>query len=435
MKPAIRVENLSKKYRLGSRSIGSYSTLRDKIADSAAGAWSGIRRCFGGPSTEKSPSNGSGETFWALRDVSFAVQPGEVVGIVGRNGAGKSTLLKILSRIVEPTAGRCEVRGRMASLLEVGTGFHPELTGRENIYLNGSLLGMTRKEMDCKFHEIVAFSEIEQFLDTPVKRYSSGMYVRLAFAVAAHMDPEILLIDEVLAVGDATYQKRCINRMNALAREGKTILFVSHNMDLIPRLCQKGVLLASGKVVKISSAEAIVKDYLDRNEGREGNGELANCSRAGDGRARFRRFWLEHADGTRSFSHRSGEDLTICMDIEAFEAVPDAALAVVLRTMTGVRLITSWTREAGFACSLESGVQVYRCRFPKLKVRPGHRLAVMLWMEAAGVMDSVEEAGVIDILDGPGSSDWSTDSSQGVILCDYTWIGAEKRMLSQSSSK
>ena len=424
MKPAIRVENVSKKYRLGNRAARYFPTLREKIAESVAGAWQGLRYRLVDPSNGKPNLPATDDSFWALKDVSFEVQPGEVVGIIGHNGAGKSTLLKILSRIVEPTDGRCEVRGRMASLLEVGTGFHPELTGRENIYLNGSLLGMSREEMDRKIVKIIEFSEIEQFLDTPVKRYSSGMYVRLAFAVAAHMDPEILLVDEVLAVGDATYQKRCINRMSALAKEGKTILFVSHNMDLIPRLCQKGILLEKGRMVRINSAESIVRDYLERTQEIRGNGDLDDHFRTGDGRARFKRFWLEQSDGTRSFNHRSGEDLTVCMEVEATERIPDVALAIVLRTISGTRLITSWTRESGFHCELSAGAQVYRCRFKNLRVRPGHRLVTSLWMESANVIDSVEEAGIIDIIDAPGSQNWSTDSAQGIILCDYSWAGA-----------
>src|SRR5438445_11177409 len=225
MKPAIVVENLIKSYRIGQRERG-YRTFREAMVDAAKAPFRRLRQ-LGSDET-----NGD-DTFWALKDVSFEVQPGEVVGIIGRNGAGKSTLLKILSQIVEPTSGYAEVRGRMGSLLEVGTGFHPELTGRENIYLNGSILGMANREINKKFDEIVAFSEIEKFLDTPVKRYSSGMYVRLAFAVAAHLEPEILVVDEVLAVGDASFQKKCLGKMQEIGRRGQTVLFVSHNMQAV----------------------------------------------------------------------------------------------------------------------------------------------------------------------------------------------------------
>src|SRR5256714_11108201 len=231
MQPAIRVDSLSKLYRVGARQHG-YKTLRETIVDTCTAPWRRIRQSFV-PRTEANETGVRlvGENFWALKDVSFEVQPGEVVGIIGRNGAGKSTLLKILSRITEPTSGRVELRGRVGSLLEVGTGFHPELTGRENIYMNGSILGMSRREIARKFDEIVAFAEVERFLDTSVKRYSSGMYVRLAFAVAAHLDPEILVVDEVLAVGDAEFQKKCLGKMDEVAHEkGRTVLFVSHNM-------------------------------------------------------------------------------------------------------------------------------------------------------------------------------------------------------------
>jgi lipopolysaccharide transport system ATP-binding protein len=260
MKPAIRVDNLSKSYRLGSRTANSYRTLRDTLAESTAGVWHGLRRRFG---NGNGTANGTAkdDAFWALKDVSFEVQPGEVVGIIGRNGAGKSTLLKILSRIVEPTAGRCEVRGRMASLLEVGTGFHPELTGRENIYMNGSILGMGRKEIERKFDEIVAFSEIEQFLDTPVKRYSSGMYVRLAFAVAVHVEPQILVVDEVLAVGDLAFQQKCLKHMRSLTRKGMTILLVSHNMAAIQSCCQRAMFLERGQIEGEGGTVEVIEQY------------------------------------------------------------------------------------------------------------------------------------------------------------------------------
>jgi lipopolysaccharide transport system ATP-binding protein len=249
----IRVENLGKEYRLGKRE--GYRTLRDSITETAAAAWN--RLTFRKPTT---PANDS--TFWALRDVSFEVKQGEVVGVIGRNGAGKSTLLKILSQITEPTTGRIELTGRVGSLLEVGTGFHPELTGRENIYLNGAILGMKRSEITRKFDEIVAFAEVEKFIDTPVKHYSSGMYMRLAFAVAAHLEPEILIVDEVLAVGDAEFQKKCLGKMGEVARHGRTVLFVSHNMSAVQTLCQKALYLVSGRIHKNGLAMEVIRDYL-----------------------------------------------------------------------------------------------------------------------------------------------------------------------------
>ena len=273
MRPAIRVDNLSKSYRLGQRRERGYRTLRESLTGAAAGALDRAKRLgkrFLGRG-QAQPAADPGE-FWALKDVSFEVQPGEVIGIIGRNGAGKSTLLKILSRITEPTAGRAEVRGRMGSLLEVGTGFHQELTGRENIYLNGSILGMARREIDRKFDEIVAFSEIEQFLDTPVKRYSSGMYVRLAFAVAAHLEPEILVVDEVLAVGDASFQKRCLGKMRDVGRDGRTILFVSHSMGAISTLCSSVVWVDQGRIKQIGDPRNLVSHYLASGTGKDLNG-------------------------------------------------------------------------------------------------------------------------------------------------------------------
>jgi len=238
---AIRVKNLGKRYKLGQQS-GGYKTLGETITNAVKSPFQRLQHLG---SEEKEEAG----TFWALRDVSFEVKKGEVIGIIGRNGAGKSTLLKILSRITAPTEGTVEVHGRIGSLLEVGTGFHPELSGRENIYLSGSIIGMQRSEINTKFDEIVKFAEVEKFLDTPVKRYSSGMYVRLAFAVAAHMDTEILLVDEVLAVGDAQFQKKCLGKMDQASRgEGKTVLFVSHNMSMISSLCDTGILLENGSL-------------------------------------------------------------------------------------------------------------------------------------------------------------------------------------------
>jgi len=244
---AIQVENISKKFELGTIGAG---TLRETLAN----GWDRLRKGRNGLPDEKE--------FWALKDINFEVKQGEVVGIIGKNGAGKSTLLKVLSRITEPTTGRIKLNGRIASLLEVGTGFHPELTGRENVFLNGSILGMTRQEIKRKFDEIVAFSGVEKFLDTPVKRYSSGMYVRLAFAVAAHLEPEILVIDEVLAVGDAEFQKKCLGKMKDVAGEGRTVLFVSHNMGAVKNLCTKAILLAEGSIILNGETQYIVKSYL-----------------------------------------------------------------------------------------------------------------------------------------------------------------------------
>ena len=263
----IRVENLGKKYLIRHQPRESYTALRDVISNKVSLCLKRILHL----GRDAGKTDSSVEEFWALKDVSFEIKRGETVGIIGRNGAGKSTLLKLLSRITEPTTGRIHLKGRVASLLEVGTGFHPELTGRENIFLNGAILGMTREEIKRKFDEIVAFAEVEKFLDTPVKRYSSGMYVRLAFAVAAHLEPEILLVDEVLAVGDAQFQKKCLGKMGDVAKEGRTVLFVSHNMAAIQKLCRRAFILSKGGILfEGMSGEAISK-YIGRGEG-EGGG-------------------------------------------------------------------------------------------------------------------------------------------------------------------
>lgn len=262
--PAITIEGISKVYRIGTRSIANDSMGRGflEFVKSPVVNYRKYRSLYRFSEEELSDQYAGEDILWALKDVSFDVGQGEVVGIIGINGAGKSTLLKIISRITPPTAGKITIRGRVSSLLEVGTGFHPELTGRENVFLNGTILGMRKKEVDRKFDEIVDFAGVEKFLDTPVKRYSMGMRVRLAFAVAAHLEPEILIIDEVLAVGDAEFQKKCLNKMEDVGKEGRTVLFVSHNMAAITRLCQRGILLSGGSVIADGDAHAVVSKYL-----------------------------------------------------------------------------------------------------------------------------------------------------------------------------
>jgi lipopolysaccharide transport system ATP-binding protein len=262
MKPIIRVHNLSKQYLIGARQTASTS-LRETLTAAVRSPLKHLR-----------PEGRGTEKFWALKEINFEVQPGEILGIIGRNGAGKSTLLKVLSRITEPTSGRVELYGRLGSLLEVGTGFHPELTGRENIYLNGSILGITRKEIQRKFDEIVTFSEVQKFIDTPVKYYSSGMYVRLAFAIAAHLEPDILVLDEVLAVGDVAFQRKCLGKMGDVSRHGRTVLFVSHNMQAIRSLCDKALWLTEGELHNIGDSAAIVEAYLQASATRDSMGDL-----------------------------------------------------------------------------------------------------------------------------------------------------------------
>src|SRR6185436_2881557 len=260
MPPVIQVRDLGKQYRIGA-SDSAYATLRETLANATKSFWKPRRKT---------------KTIWALSDVSFEVGPGEVVGIIGRNGAGKTTLLKILSRITEPTTGRVELHGRVGSLLEVGTGFHPELTGRENIYLNGSILGMRREEIARRFDEIVAFAEVAEFIDTPVKRYSSGMYLRLAFAVAAHLETEILLVDEVLAVGDVAFQKKCLGKMGDVARAGRTVLFVSHNLGAVTQLCSRGIVIKAGQIVFDGNASAAISTYIDNMRTASGTVDFAD---------------------------------------------------------------------------------------------------------------------------------------------------------------
>ncbi len=341
--PLISAEKLGKQYKLSHQSAPRYTTLRESITSFLAGRRS---------------SAASIENFWALRDVSFEVQRGDVLGIIGRNGAGKSTLLKILSRITEPTEGRLALRGRVASLLEVGTGFHPELTGRENIRLNGAILGMTRAEIDAKFDEIVAFAEVERFLDTPVKRYSSGMYVRLAFAVAAHLEPEILVIDEVLAVGDASFQDKCLGKMEDVSRkEGRTVLFVSHNMEAIDRLTKRSILLHEGRIAADGPTSEVVGKYL------------SSPADAAD-LARFRakhlpqtvaltRIWTESLEGRPAHTFRQGEGLRIHVEIDASITSP-VDVAVVIETGGQHALFTTHLSDLGNPLS---GVTKHCCSF------------------------------------------------------------------------
>ena len=252
MRPIVKVEGVSKRFRIQPREAPSvrYPTLRESLV-----------LVVRSPFTRRRKSNRADDTVWALKDATFDVMPGEVMGIIGPNGAGKSTLLKILSRIIEPTSGRIELYGRVASLLEVGTGFHPDLTGRENVFLNGAILGMKRREIESKFDEIVAFAEVEKFINTPVKHYSTGMYLRLAFAVTAHLDPEVMIVDEVLAVGDANFQKKCLNKMDEVTRSGRTVLLVTHSMGMVRRLCRRAILMTGGRIDKIGPAEEVAAHY------------------------------------------------------------------------------------------------------------------------------------------------------------------------------
>ncbi|MFN8566212.1 MAG: polysaccharide ABC transporter ATP-binding protein [Kouleothrix sp.] len=361
---AIRAHGLGKQFTIGAPQE-RYKTLRDTLADMAMAPLRGVRRALRGEARLRPHT----ETFWALRDVSFEVRHGEVMGIIGRNGAGKSTLLKVLSRITEPTEGFAELRGRVGTLLEVGTGFHPELTGRENIYLNGTILGMKRAEIERQFDEIVAFAEVERFIDTPVKHYSSGMYLRLAFAVAAHLDPEILIVDEVLAVGDAQFQKKCLGKMEDVASQGRTVLFVSHNMSAVRTLCSQTILLKSGQVAAAGPTDAILAQYL-ASSAADLVATLA-LPRSGPG-APGQATSLQFASsaGTPQAEFRLGEPWRIALEFELSRPLDQVTAAVGLVTLDSFPVITYWSQPkdlpAGryrveFVCDLPLGPCELQC--------------------------------------------------------------------------
>jgi lipopolysaccharide transport system ATP-binding protein len=361
-RPAITCDHLSKRYRLGThRSPGMHGgppSLRETISGKLQAARSLLKG-------DRYARPNRDHEFWALKDVSFEVGQGEVIGIVGRNGAGKSTLLKILSRIVEPTEGSVRLRGRIASLLEVGTGFHPELTGRENIYLNGAILGMTKAEIDRKFDEIVAFSEIEEFLDTPVKRYSSGMYVRLAFAVAAHLEPEILIVDEVLAVGDYAFQKKCLGKMQDVATdEGRTILFVSHNMGALAQLCRRGILLQGGKITADGPIRDVIAGYLNAVSDHRTAQAVFPVDPSKP--CQFLSAAILREDGTMGSEFGCDEPFVIRLEFEVRQATPNMKVYLDLYTLDGVRLFNSDVRDGDPSIVERLGVgrHIFEIRVP-----------------------------------------------------------------------
>ncbi|HKA08206.1 MAG TPA: ABC transporter ATP-binding protein, partial [Gemmataceae bacterium] len=340
MKTAISVNGLSKRYRLGPAARTPYRTFRESVAQTARAAARRLRGMGCEPRTD----------LWAVRDISFDVRPGEVLGIVGRNGAGKSTLLKMLSRIVAPTEGEIALRGRVGSLLEVGTGFHPELTGGENIYLNGAILGMSRREIGRKFDQIVAFSEVEKFLDTPVKRYSSGMYMKLAFAVASHLEPEILLVDEVLAVGDAQFQKKCLGKMGEVSRHGRTVLFVSHNMAAVKSLCTRAVLIDSGRLAADGEVDDVVNRYLSGGTDMPRTGIISpEAARLQDtpGEATFRSVRLMDVAGSETTQLYFGQPFQVEFECDLHKDLSDGHFEVSISTTDGVQVTSCTTRDGG----------------------------------------------------------------------------------------
>lgn len=330
MPSIISVENLSKKYLITSGGKKKYGMLRDEIVSKTKKLFSSEKECK--------------EDFWALKNISFEVNEGDRVGIIGRNGAGKSTLLKILSRITEPTEGIITLRGKVASLLEIGTGFHPELTGTENIYFNGSILGMTRNEIKRKFDEIVAFAEVEQFLNTPLKRYSSGMYLRLAFAVAAHLDPEVLIIDEVLAVGDAAFQRKCLKKMDDISKQGKTILFVSHNISTISSLCDSVIFIKDGRLVKQGDTDETIKEYLNENQQIISEGNIPrNLYRRNNyttGEAYIEKLLLQNSEDKITNEFYFGEPIKFIIEVSVEKKIESSFLQIILYNQAGERILS-----------------------------------------------------------------------------------------------
>jgi lipopolysaccharide transport system ATP-binding protein len=406
---AIRVESLSKEYQIGERV--KYQTLRD-------GVMSSIRAPFRHFRQRRKPK----PILQALHGVSFEVKQGEVLGLIGRNGAGKSTLLKVLSRITEPSSGYADIFGRVGSLLEVGTGFHPELTGRENIFLNGAILGMRKTEITRKLDDIVAFAEVDRFLDTPVKHYSSGMYLRLAFAVAAHLEPEILLVDEVLAVGDAAFQRKCIGKMTEVSRQGRTILFVSHNMAAIRQLCTSAMLLVSGGVSEAGSVDDVIRSYLAGTYS-DSAGDLTQIQdRKGAGELRLRFIRFEDESGSDMGVLTSGHAGRIVLGLASDKPMRRIQACVAFLDQFNQRIMylnSNFVRE-DIPVVPENGELV--CHIPRVHLAPG-RYRLELWVKSSEVMqDRLSDAGTVEVVEGNffGTGKALKEGFQ-VALMDYSW--------------
>ncbi|HET6575597.1 MAG TPA: polysaccharide ABC transporter ATP-binding protein [Fimbriiglobus sp.] len=394
MTAAIRVDGLGKCYRVaqGGHRV-RYRTLRESLVGAVSAPF------------RRTGSNGNrldqADAFWALKDVSFEVQPGEVVGIIGRNGAGKSTLLKVLSRITKPTTGRVEIAGRVGSLLEVGTGFHPELTGRENVYLNGSILGMSHKEIDRKFDEMVAFAEVEKFLDLPVKRYSSGMYVRLAFAVAAHLEPEILIVDEVLAVGDAAFQDRCLEKMRQCASSGRTVLLVSHQMTSVRDLCDRALWLDRGSVRQAGDVRQVIDRYMTETAHQVTPGtwiDLTATPRIGDGHTVFRSARFYGAVDEEPPVPDGPLHLAVRIDSEAESVAGHLRVEFQLHDRYRTRLLTFNTCEARQPLCVRGGLTELTFRVDRLHLAPGRYGVNLMMGDATDLYDSVSEAFQLEVV-------------------------------------
>ncbi len=387
---AIHFRNVGKSYRVGAAQAGGrfkYKSLGERMGHFVRHP---LKSLGGGGAVND-------DEFWALRDISFDVPRGEVVGVIGRNGAGKSTLLKILSQITKPTEGEIEVHGRVGSLLEVGTGFHPELTGRENIFLNGAILGMTRAEVRSKFDEIVDFSEVERFLETPVKQYSSGMYTRLAFAVAAHLDPEILVVDEVLAVGDAEFQKKCLGKMQDVSRGGRTVLFVSHNMGAIQNLCTRGVVLSGGRCLEVTDARTAVNTYLREMQQAPTDLDSDDVQRLGSGEARITSVDV-YSDGVLTNNVACGADVELRIHYRCQQPEMLGLVTLTFYDAVDYPVTNLGTAIEGSAAPLGKAGD-FSCTLPKFPLNLGrYRVAVALQNAAGSNVDNVSNAAVIDVV-------------------------------------
>jgi len=423
---AIRVDGIAKQYQIGSAPTSTYRTLRESIGGAFHNGARRLSRLRGRSKTAKVPNETEHRSndFWALRDVSFDVQPGEVIGIIGRNGAGKSTLLKILSRIAEPTRGRVEIRGRMGSLLEVGTGFHPELTGRENIYLNGAILGMSRREIARKFDEIVDFAEVERFLDTPVKRYSSGMYVRLAFAVASHLEPEILIVDEVLAVGDAQFQRKCLGQMRQAREGGRTVLFVSHNISAVRSLCTRVVMFDHGVLTFDGQTEEGIQRYLHGQVTSETAREIPeNQSRESNQLARMLRVAVTTLEEKPVAHLRYGEPFRVEFECDVYQDIQSGHFEVSVCTWDGLNVLYSTTMEGDHSQSLPQGRYRVSAAFEGDLLPKRYAIALGVHRNDGETLDYVPHACDVEVIRvGWGTRPnfpWS--SARGHVRTDAAW--------------
>ncbi|MBZ0319430.1 MAG: ABC transporter ATP-binding protein [Anaerolineae bacterium] len=418
---AIRVEQLGKMYRIGGKQE-RYFTLRDSLADIVISPFNRARSVLQGKAYGAA---GLEETFWALKNVSFEVKHGEVVGIIGRNGAGKSTLLKILSRITEPTEGYADIFGRVGALLEVGTGFHPELTGRENIYLNGAILGMSRQEIDHKFDEIVEFAGIEKFIDTPVKHYSSGMSLRLGFAVAAHLEPEILVVDEVLAVGDAEFQRKCLGKMSDVVNEGRTVLFVSHNMSAVQNLCEYAYVLSHGGIRFSGSVEDAIKRYFD--DIRTNSREIVlsdRTDRQGNGPFRFVGLVFRDKEmGNVLESVISGQNVVIEMTYETEDGLPPKGLRVSIGfwTITGAFMFACSNDAVGVDLRLVSNTGKIYCEILNWPLSAGDYVYTLYASQDRSMADRIKDAGIISVQNGDFYGTGRIPSPYQGVLVNYNY--------------